>query len=63
MNVDEMTAITLVAEMKRQELTLREAVDAMREYANQKQFQKDLDSVYNNRVLDDWDYWYDNDIV
>lgn len=63
MNVDETSAITLVAEMKRQELTLREAVDAMREYANQKQFQKDLDSVYNNRVLDDWDYWYDNDIV
>lgn len=63
MNVDETSAITLVAEMKRQELTLREAVDAMREYANQKQFQKDLDSVYNNCVLDDWDYWYDNDIV
>jgi hypothetical protein len=63
MNVDETSAITLVAEMKRQELTLREAVDAMREYANQKQFQKDLDNVYNNRVLDDWDYWYDNDIV
>lgn len=63
MNVDEMTAITLVAEMKRQELTLREAVDAIREYANQKQFQKDLDSVYNNHVLDDWDYWYDNNII
>lgn len=63
MNVDEMTAITLVAEMKRQELTLREAVDAMREYANQKQFQKDLDNVYKNHVLDDWDYWYDNNII
>lgn len=63
MNVDEMTAITLVAEMKRQELTLREAVDAMREYANQKQFQKDLDNVYKNHVLYDWDYWYDNNII
>ena len=63
MNVDETSAITLVAEMKRQELTLREAVDAIREYANQKQFQKELDSLYNNHVLDDWNYWYDNDIV
>ena len=49
--------------MKQYNLTLTEAEEAMRLFADDKQFQKDLDSTMNNQVLDDWDYWYDNDIT
>lgn len=62
MHMDEMDAISLVAQMKRLKLTLQEALDAMKEKANDKQFQKDLDKVYRNMIVDDWDYWYDGDI-
>ena len=63
MNVDESNAISLVSEMKRQNLTLAEALEAMKIFAKDKQFQYDLDKLYGNEVFDDWDYWYDNDIV
>ena len=62
MNRDESDAISLVAEMKRQNLTLAEALEAMQIFANDKQFQKDLDAAYSNMVLDDWDYWHEGDI-
>ena len=62
MNRDETDAISLVAQMKRLNLTLQEALDAMKEKANDKQFQKDLDETYRNMIVDDWDYWHDGDI-
>ena len=62
MNRDETDAISLVAQMKRLNLTLQEALDAMKEKANDKQFQKDLDAAYRNMVFDDWDYWHEGDI-
>lgn len=60
MNKDEIDAVTLVAEMKRQNLTVKEAVKAMRMYADDKNFQEELDRHYNNDLLmdDDWDNWY-----
>ena len=62
-NKNLMEEIKLVSTMKQYNLTLTEAIEAMRLFADDKQFQKDLDSTMNNQVLDDWDYWYDNDIT
>jgi hypothetical protein len=62
MTNDELTAISLVSQMKRFNLTLTEALEAMQEKANDKQFQKDLDETYNNMVIDDWDYWHEGPI-
>lgn len=63
MNMDETDAVSLVAQMKRLNLTLQEALDAMKEKANEKQFQKDLDETYRNMVVDDWEYWHEGDIT
>ena len=60
---DEGAEIELVSCMKRYNLTVDEAKEAMRMYADDKQFQKDLDDAMQHRVYDDWDYWYDNDIA
>ena len=62
MNRDESDAISLVAEMKRQNLTLTEALEAMKNYANDKEFTNNLDKLYGNEVLDDWDYWHEGDM-
>ena len=62
MNRDESDAIALVSEMKRQNLTLAQALEALKTYADDVQFQKDLDMVYGNEVFDDWDYWHEGDI-
>ena len=62
-NKNLMEEIKLMSTMKKYNLTLTEAEEAMRLFADDKQFQKDLDSTMNNQVLDDWDYWYDNDIT
>jgi len=62
MNKDEMNAAALVSEMARLKLTLTEAMEAMKIYENDKQFQKDLDERYNVMVFDDWDYWSEGDI-
>ena len=62
MNRDESDAISLVAEMKRQNLTLAEALEAMKNYANDKEFTNNLDKLYGNEVFDDWDYWHEGDI-
>jgi hypothetical protein len=62
MNRDESDAIALVSEMQRQNLTLAQALEAMKTYADDVQFQKDLDTVYGNEVFEDWDYWHEGDI-
>ena len=62
MNVDETAAVSLVAEMKRNNLTLAQALEAMKNYADDIQFQKDLDKVYGHEVFDDWDYWHEGDM-
>ena len=62
MNQDEVDAAALVSEMARLKLTLTEAMEAMKIYENDKQFQKDLDERYNVMVFDDWDYWQEGDI-
>jgi hypothetical protein len=62
MNRDESDAIALVSEMKRQKLTLAEALEAIKNYANDKEFNNNLDKLYGNVVFDDWDYWHEGDI-
>ena len=62
MNSDEIDAVSLVAQMKRLNLTVTEALEAMQIFANDKQFQKDLDATYRNMVVDDWDYWHEGEI-
>ena len=62
MNRNESDAISLVAEMKRQNLTLAEALEAMKNYANDKEFTNNLDKLYGNEVFDDWDYWHEGEI-
>ena len=59
---DEAEAIALVAEMKRNNLTLAQALEGIKNYADDMQFQKDLDRVYGHEVFDDWDYWHEGDI-
>ena len=63
MNKDEINAAALVSEMARLKLTLTEAMEAMKIYENDKQFQKDLDERYNVMVFDDWDYWHEGDMT
>lgn len=53
--------IVLHSAMLRNELTLKEAVAAMEMYANDKEFQKQLDEVYRVEVFDDWD-WHEGAI-
>lgn len=48
--------------MHKHNLTEEEALKALRDYVNDKQFYKALDETYNNRVHDMWDYWHDGDI-
>ena len=64
MNRDESDSIVLIAEMRRQNLTLSEAVEALKSAGNEKKFQADLDEAYKNNVnvIDDWDYWHEGDI-
>jgi len=62
MNRDEIDAVSLVSQMKRLNLTRAEALEAMEEKANDKQFQKDLDATYRNMIVDSWDYWHEGDI-
>ena len=62
MNRDESDAVALVAEMKRNNLTLTQALEGIKNYANDLEFQKKLDEVYGADVFDDWDYWHEGDI-
>jgi hypothetical protein len=62
MNADEIDSVSLIEQMKRLNLTVTEAVEAMNIFANDKQFQKELDEAYRNMVVDDWEYWHEGDI-
>jgi len=62
MNADEIDSVSLIEQMKRLNLTVTEAVEAMKIFANDKQFQKELDEAYRNMVVDDWEYWHEGDI-
>jgi hypothetical protein len=62
-----MSTTTQVAEVRlynamvSNNLTLKEALEAMSRYANDKDFEMALDNVYGNDTLltDDWDIWSD----
>lgn len=62
MNMDEIDAVSLVSQMKRLKLTRTEALEAMKNYANDKEFNNNLDKLYGNEIFDDWDYWHEGDI-
>jgi hypothetical protein len=38
-------------------ITFKEALNAIEMAGNDKKFQKDLDEVYTVEVFDDWDHW------
>jgi len=60
-----MSTTTQAAEIKlynamiESNLSLTEAVEAMKRYANDKEFEEALDRVYKNDTLltDEWDVW------
>lgn len=60
-----MSTATQAAEIKlynamiESNLSLTEAVEAMKRYANDKEFEEALDRVYKNDTLltDEWDVW------
>jgi len=54
--------VRLISAMNRNKLTVEEAIQAMDTFANDKQFQKELDETYRNMIVDDWDLWYPNDL-
>ncbi len=62
MNRDESDAISLVAEMKRQNLTLTEALEAIKNYADDKEFNNNLDKLYGTEVIDYLDYSPEGDM-
>ncbi len=51
--------IKLYNAMIESNLTVKEAVEAMKRYANDKEFEEALDRVYKNDTLltDEWDVW------
>ena len=54
--------VRLISTMNRNKLTVEEAIQAMDTFANDKQFQKDLDETYRNMIVDDWALWHEGDI-
>ena len=50
--------------MIRNDLTVEEVVQAMHNFANEKEFNKDIDLLFNNGILveDEWDIWSDGDM-
>ncbi len=60
-----MSTTTQAAEIKlynamiESNLSVKEAVEAMKRYANDKEFEEALDRVYKNDTLltDEWDVW------
>lgn len=54
--------VRLISAMNRNKLTVEEVIQAMDTFANDKQFQKDLDETYRNMIVDDWDLWHEGDI-
>tara|TARA_R100000426_G_scaffold63304_1_gene44228 strand:- start:746 stop:964 length:219 start_codon:yes stop_codon:yes gene_type:complete len=51
MNSNMSTEIALYNAMKKHDLTLAEAIQAMEMFANDKEFQNDLDRFYGNEVF------------
>ena len=53
------TEIKLYNAMIESNLSVTEAVEAMKRYANDKEFEEALDRVYKNDTLltDEWDVW------
>ena len=45
--------VELIGAMKRHKLTLKEAVQAIAEFANKKEFEKSLDDYYSNELVVD----------
>ena len=45
--------VELIGAMKRHKLSLKEAVQAMAEFANKKEFEKSLDDYYSNELVVD----------
>jgi len=45
--------VELIGAMKRHKLTLKEAVQAIAEFANKKEFEKTLDDYYSNELVVD----------
>lgn len=45
--------VELIGAMKRHKLTLKEAVQAIAEFANKKEFEKLLDDYYSNELIVD----------
>ena len=57
------TKLTKIGEaMKEHDVTLEEALDAIAQYANDREFQRALDEHYNNLLDDSWDYWHDGEL-
>ena len=57
-----MDEIKLLNGMKKYNLTVDEALDAMQIYENDKNFQRDLDRHMNNMVIDGFDNWHEGPI-
>lgn len=57
--VTQATEIKLYNAMIESNLSVTEAVEAMKRYANDKEFEDALDRVYKNDTLltDEWDVW------
>jgi len=45
--------VELICAMERHKLTLKEAIQAMAEFANKKEFEKSLDDYYSNELVVD----------
>ena len=45
--------VELIGAMKRHKLSLKEALQAMAEFANKKEFEKSLDDYYSNELIVD----------
>ena len=45
--------VELIGAMQRHKLTLKEATQAMAEFANKKEFEKSLDDYYSNELVVD----------
>jgi len=54
--------VELVSTMKQYNLTVEQAKEAMKRHADDLQFQKDLDALYENGLDNEWDTWHDGDL-
>lgn len=59
---DEAKLAKLGEAMQKHDVTLEEALSAIAQYANDRNFQHALDEYYNNLIDDSWDYWHDGEI-